>query len=58
MGSHWLIEEGIGETRAVCIEGGEVVRARLSWPGEFRAGAPSMAQLVCKLLGKKTHTFI
>ena len=58
MGSHWLIEDGIGETRAICIEGGEVVRARLSWPGQLRAGTTSMAQLVSKPSGARRGTAV
>ena len=58
MSSHWLIEDGIGETRALCFAGGEVVRARLSWPGELRAGDTSMAQLVSKTSGARRGTAV
>ena len=34
----WLIERGIGETRAIRIEGGEIVEARVSLDGIVRAG--------------------
>lgn len=47
----WLIEDGIGETRALQINGDTVVAARLYWPGELRAGARITAKLTSKLAG-------
>ena len=47
----WLTEDGIGETRALLIEGGEVRAARLQWPGELIAGAVRTAQLTQKFAG-------
>jgi len=49
----WLIEEGIGETRALLIDNGEVVAAKIYWPGELRAGQAHMAQLVSKASNAK-----
>jgi hypothetical protein len=51
--AEWLVEEGIGERRALLVEGGEVLAARLQWPGELRAGEVRGAQLVRKLAGTR-----
>ncbi|MEO1729824.1 MAG: ribonuclease [Pseudomonadota bacterium] len=51
--AEWLIEEGIGETRALLIEAGEVIASHLSWPGEMQAGEARMAQLTTKLTGAR-----
>ncbi len=51
--AEWLIEEGIGETRALLMEGGEVLAARLRWPGELQAGQPLFARLSTKRSGKR-----
>lgn len=47
----WLIEQGIGETRAILVENGEVVAAKLHWPGEFSAGQVVEGQLTAKPTG-------
>jgi ribonuclease G len=41
----WLIERGIGESRAVCIEGGEIVAARILLDGIVPAGSIREARL-------------
>jgi ribonuclease G len=42
----WLIERGIGETRAVRLEGGEIVEARVQLDGAVLAGSVIAARLV------------
>ena len=42
----WLIEEGIGETRAVLVENGEIVEARVRRDGVTPAGTILEAKLV------------
>lgn len=44
----WLIEQGIGETRALLVDKGEVIAAKLLWPGELTAGEVHPARLVWK----------
>ena len=44
----WFIENGIGETRALLVEQGNVIAAKLHWPGELTAGDIHPAQLVWK----------
>lgn len=49
----WLIEHGVGEQRALLIDKGEVLAARLIWPGALNPGEVVETQLTTKLLGKK-----
>ncbi|MEM7689374.1 MAG: ribonuclease [Pseudomonadota bacterium] len=49
----WLIERGIGETRALLIENDTVVAAKLFWPGELRAGDLLNARLISKPKGAR-----
>lgn len=49
----WLIEEGIGETRALLIENGEVIAAQLQWPGELVSGAVHGARLTKRIAGTR-----
>ncbi len=51
--AEWLIEHGIGETRALLVEGDNVLAARIQWPGELVVGARVSSQLVTKLGGKR-----
>lgn len=52
----WLVEDGIGERRALLVETGEAVAAKLLWPGELRAGDVVTARLVAKRAGKARGT--
>ncbi|WP_285711940.1 ribonuclease [Erythrobacter oryzae] len=50
---NWLIEEGIGETRALLVEGERVLAAKLFWPGELAAGTRATGKLTAKLKGTR-----
>ncbi len=47
----WLVEEGIGEHRAILVAHGEIVAARLDWPGPLAAGAIDDAVLIVRHAG-------
>lgn len=42
----WLVEHGIGETRAVLVEDGEIIEARILLDGVVRAGSVIAARLL------------
>lgn len=54
--AEWLIETGIGENRAILVEGGEVVAARLDWPGKLAAGQVDDAILIARASGSRRGT--
>lgn len=49
----WLIEDGIGETRALLVEGEQVLAAKLFWPGDLTAGTRAVGKLTAKLKGTR-----
>ncbi|MCP9223817.1 ribonuclease [Erythrobacter sp. LQ02-29] len=49
--AEWLVEEGIGEHRAIRVENGEIAAARLDWPGRLAAGQVIEAKLVQRSVG-------
>ena len=54
--AEWLIEEGIGEHRAILLEGGEIRAARVDWPGALSAGQVEDAVLIARTAGSKRGT--
>lgn len=51
--AEWLIEQGIGETRWLLVEGDRVLAAKLESPGELVAGTAVTGQLVSKAKGAR-----
>ncbi len=43
--SEWLVERGIGETRSICVEKGEILETRIELDGTIRAGSIVKARL-------------
>ena len=49
--AEWLIEHGIGEDRALLIDGDKMLAAKLHWPGEVFAGQRLRVRLASRLKG-------
>jgi len=54
--AEWWIEEGIGEHRAIRLDGARIVAARVEWPGELITGMVEDAKLVSRAAGSQRGT--
>lgn len=54
--AEWLVEQGIGEERAILVEHGEVLAARLRWPDRLEPGQVEDARLIARQAGSKRGT--
>ena len=54
--AEWLVERGIGEDRAVLVDGGNALAARLQVHGTLAAGEVAEAVLVARISGSKRGT--
>jgi hypothetical protein len=49
----WLHEAGIGEERAILVEDGQIIAARVVWDEPWRAGAVAEARLINRIPGTR-----
>lgn len=54
--AEWLVEEGIGEDRAIRLDGDDIIAARVQWPGELTVGLIEDAVLVSRAAGSRRGT--
>ncbi len=48
--AEWIYEEGIGEDRAILVDEGEIVEARIELPGKVQTGSVLAARLTAILV--------
>ncbi|NML92422.1 ribonuclease [Novosphingobium olei] len=51
--AEWLHEAGIGEERAILVEGGSIIAARIDWGEPLRAGHVGTARITRRLAGTR-----
>ena len=51
--AEWLHEAGIGEERAILVNRGAIIAARVVWDEPWRAGAVADARLVIRIPGTR-----
>lgn len=51
--AEWLVEEGIGEDRAILVDSGRILAARVCWDEPVRAGLIAEARLLTKPRGAR-----
>ncbi|MEO0063189.1 MAG: hypothetical protein RLZZ08_1749 [Pseudomonadota bacterium] len=54
--AEWLIEQGIGEDRAILLENGEIAAARVQWPDAICSGMIASARLLSRPRGATRGT--
>ncbi len=54
--AEWFLEEGIGEHRAIRLEGGEIAEAIVMWPGGLASGLVEDAVLTTRRKGSRRGT--
>lgn len=51
--TEWLHEAGIGEERAILVDDGRIIAARVVWEEPWRAGAVTEARLISRIPGTR-----
>lgn len=54
--AEWLVEQGIGETRAIMVERGHIRAARIEWDAPLRPGLVAPAQVTTRRKGSARGT--
>src|SRR6478736_5769377 len=52
----WYVEQGIGEDRAIRLDGDRIAEARVQWPDELTAGLVEDAVLIARASGSRRGT--